>query len=57
MIFVMKLLQGKHTEFSVYIMYYNQITEASLLETIYKDMKNVFKKLCYVEMEFYLYLC
>lgn len=57
MIFVMKLLQGKHTEFSVYIMYYNQITEASLLETIYKDMKNVFKKLCYVEMEFYLYFC
>lgn len=53
----MKLLQGKHTEFSVYVIYYNQITEAFLLETIYKDMKNVFKKLCYVEMEFYLFFC
>lgn len=51
------LLQEKHTEFLVHIMYHNQTTESSLLETICRDMENVYKKLwsCYVQVEFYLY--
>lgn len=51
------LLQEKHTKFLVHITYCNQTAESLLLETICKDMGNVYKKLwpCYVQLEFYLY--